>query len=121
MLGGEGIVILVTENTKEHTGEDLAAAADGTPVWPILYPHELGVSYGIYQVLADANSGVSVITIENKIVDISIGSSQSINNRVALTRHLLEIQDATLEDNSLKQVRCSLGIWNFLVDINKTR
>ncbi|XP_063609720.1 calcium-activated chloride channel regulator 4-like [Penaeus indicus] len=93
VLGAEGTVILVTENMKIHS-EDLVAAADGTPVWPILYPHLIGVSYSNYQDLADAG-GVSVFTIEDEVVDFGIISIQSVDNRVALTRFFLGIQYAT--------------------------
>lgn len=103
VLGGEGMVILVTENMKSHS-EDLVAAAGGTPVWPVLYPHLIGVSYDSYQSLADA-SGASVFPIENNVVDFGVVASiQSVENRVALSRCLLDIQYQTQGD-SLQEVR----------------
>lgn len=102
VLGGEGMVILVTENMKSHS-EDLVAAAGGTPVWPVLYPHLIGVSYDSYQSLAVA-SGASVFPIENNVVDVGVANIQSVDNRVALSRCLLDIQYQTQGD-SLQEVR----------------
>lgn len=113
MLGAEGMVILVTENMKSHS-EDLVAAAGGTPVWPILYPHLIGVSYDSYQDLADAG-GVSVFPVEDKLVDVGVGSIQSVDNRVALTRCFLDIQYAT-QGNSIQEVRHGFVIWNSFFD-----
>ncbi|XP_069970673.1 calcium-activated chloride channel regulator 4 isoform X3 [Penaeus vannamei] len=101
VLGGEGMVILVTENMKSHS-EDLVAAAGGTPVWPVLYPHLIEVSYASYQSLADA-SGASVFLIENNVVDVGAGNIQSVDNRVALSRCLLDIQYQTQGD-SLQEI-----------------
>ncbi|XP_047486321.1 calcium-activated chloride channel regulator 4A-like [Penaeus chinensis] len=101
VLGAEGTVILVTENMKINS-EDLVAAADGTPVWPILYPHLIGVSFSNYQNLADAG-GVSVFPIEDKTVDPGVGPTQSIDNRVALTRCFLDIQYET-QGNSPQEI-----------------
>nr|XP_027229595.1 calcium-activated chloride channel regulator 4-like [Penaeus vannamei] len=101
VLGGEGMVILVTENMKSHS-EDLVAAAGGTPVWPVLYPHLIEVSYASYQSLADA-SGASVFPIENNVVDVGAANIQSVDNRVALSRCLLDIQYQTQGD-SLQEI-----------------
>lgn len=108
VLGGEGMVILVTENMKSHS-EDLVAAAGGTPVWPVLYPHLIEVSYASYQSLADA-SGASVFPIENNVVDVGVANIQSVDNRVALSRCLLDIQYQTQGD-SLQEVRHGFVMW----------